>query len=281
MKIEDKEIVEININEKYKELVPEISDDKYTNLKSDIEKYGILNPITLNENNEIIDGHNRYKIAKELKFEIVPTIIREYKNEFEEQREVISLNLNRRQLKKEDLIGIAEKLLPIEEELAKLRHEATLPKKGDKGTSKLEGHSKKGEATEFVADITGLGRSTVAKIKKISEAAKNDPEITKRWEIAKENGVSVDAFYKELFPPKTVETKKGEDISPETKIDGKEIVLQRRTYDKLYYIMDNVFRKKEGKEVLEDLDQVINYVINKSKLIEDYKEKSYKDDTKN
>src|SRR4030066_1501916 len=194
MKIEDKEIVEININEKYKELVPEISDDKYTNLKSDIEKYGILNPITINENNEIIDGHNRYKNAKELKFEIVPTIIREYKNEFEEQREVISLNLNRRQLKKEDLIGIAEKLLPIEEELAKLRHEATLPKKGDKGTSKLEGHSKKGEATEFVADITGLGRSTVAKIKKISEAAKNDPEITKRWEIAKENGVSVDAF---------------------------------------------------------------------------------------
>ena len=48
-------------------LLPMIDQSNYENLKADIAKQGILEPIVLFEG-KILDGRNRYKAAKELSF---------------------------------------------------------------------------------------------------------------------------------------------------------------------------------------------------------------------
>lgn len=72
---------------------PFISGDAYDTLKEDIRINGILEPIYLFEG-KIIDGRNRYRIAKELGLDI-PT--QEYEGD-NPVGFVQSMNLHRRQL---------------------------------------------------------------------------------------------------------------------------------------------------------------------------------------
>lgn len=170
----------IKVNPEYEALAPELNKEQYAKLKADIEQYQIKYPIVINDDNEVIDGHNRYKIAKELKMTTVPAICRSYDSKLLESRDVIILNLNRRWFDKFELYFIAEKLLPIEEGLSKQRIKDTLPEKGTKGTSKPKG-DKRGESIEIVAKATGLGRTQVNQIKNISKAAESNPKIAEVW----------------------------------------------------------------------------------------------------
>src|SRR5690348_1465957 len=52
-------------------LLPMIDQTNYENLKADIAKQGILEPIVLFEG-KILDGRNRYRAAKELSFDFTP-----------------------------------------------------------------------------------------------------------------------------------------------------------------------------------------------------------------
>jgi ParB-like chromosome segregation protein Spo0J len=52
----------IKINQEYAKLVPPLSSSDYQRLKEGIELNGILIPIIVNEQGEILDGHHRYKI---------------------------------------------------------------------------------------------------------------------------------------------------------------------------------------------------------------------------
>lgn len=73
---------------------PYISGDAYDTLKEDIRINGILEPIYLFEG-KIIDGRNRYRIAKELGLNDIPT--QEYEGD-NPVGFVQSMNLHRRQL---------------------------------------------------------------------------------------------------------------------------------------------------------------------------------------
>jgi hypothetical protein len=192
MEIIEISTADIKVNPEYEALAPELKKEQYAELKADIELYQIKYPILINDDNEVIDGHNRYKVAKELKISKVPTICRSYNSKLEESRDVIILNLNRRQFNKFELYLIAEKLLPIEEGLSKQRIKDTLPGKGTKGTSKPKG-DKRGETIEIVASATGLKRTQVNQIKNISKAAGSNPKIAELWTNFK-NGNSKDSI---------------------------------------------------------------------------------------
>ncbi len=58
--------MEIKIKEEFKELIPPLTNEEYKQLEDNCLEEGIREKIIL-WNNYIIDGHNRYKIAKKWK----------------------------------------------------------------------------------------------------------------------------------------------------------------------------------------------------------------------
>ena len=81
----------------HQNLVPAMSDTEYGDLLKDIKQNGILQPIDITYENVILDGHHRFKAAKELgikEVEVrVPELIDISADEY-----LISVALNRRQL---------------------------------------------------------------------------------------------------------------------------------------------------------------------------------------
>lgn len=83
--------------------------ERYEDFKADIEKRGIRTPITIrsikeddpnkseypNAEYEIIAGHNRVKVTRDLNMATVPAIIREYESDEEAEIDVVMSNMQR------------------------------------------------------------------------------------------------------------------------------------------------------------------------------------------
>ena len=48
------------------QVMPELSDEQYAELRESIRQHGVLVPVDLDECGDILDGHHRQRIAKEL-----------------------------------------------------------------------------------------------------------------------------------------------------------------------------------------------------------------------
>lgn len=96
-------------------IIPEMSQEDYEALKSDIKENGLLNPI-MTYNNEIVDGRHRYKACIELGIE--PRFI-EWTGEGDLTTIVLSLNLKRRHLTASQKACIAVGLMDYWEKKAK------------------------------------------------------------------------------------------------------------------------------------------------------------------
>ena len=71
----------------------QISTKQYKDLKSSVEKFGLVDPIITNKDFTIIGGHQRYKICKELKHKEIDCVVLDLSKE--EERELnIRLNKN-------------------------------------------------------------------------------------------------------------------------------------------------------------------------------------------
>ena len=71
----------------------QISTKQYKDLKSSVEKFGLVDPIVVNKDFTIIGGHQRYKICKELKHKEIDCVVLDLSKE--EERELnIRLNKN-------------------------------------------------------------------------------------------------------------------------------------------------------------------------------------------
>ena len=92
----------------YKELMPE--NNSYEELKGSIQQLGFLDPIIINKNYEILDGYTRYRIAKELGIKEIPVEIYETFDREEELDIIVSFNLKRRHLSKDEIIALIDKI---------------------------------------------------------------------------------------------------------------------------------------------------------------------------
>lgn len=253
-------INEIKINKKIEESGYQMPDKDYNEIKSSIKQHGITDPIKLNQDYEIVDGHNRYKIAKQLKLETVPVIIKTYDDPLEQDYEVTSSNLLRKFPLTAQRAKEALKLLEIERKLGKKRQKASLPKKGQKGfnvSPDLDSH-KTGNSLDIVAKTSHLSRGTLAKTAKLEKASKDNPEIKKDFEDAQKGIGTIDSVYNKHFHKK--KSDKDIAVGVEISLDEARIVIQRKTLDDLFYIMDH----KKG---FVTLDEIIEYLIHKSKYI--------------
>ncbi len=160
----------IKINPEYSKLVNPLSSLEYQSLKTSIEEKGMHLPIIINQDNILLDGHNRYQICQELGIE--PRFeTKIFGDELEEKEFVIEINLKRRQLNNFQKIELAYELEKVESKRARLRQLSTLKDVKDKlpPFTSFEGNGEKGETADIVSKKVGISRGTYERGKKIIE----------------------------------------------------------------------------------------------------------------
>ena len=83
---------------RYEKDIPDLSKKGFNELKQSIEKWGIIEPIVINQNNVIICGKERYRAALVLGMEKVPVVIRKTNGKKEIKNISMEENLRRRHL---------------------------------------------------------------------------------------------------------------------------------------------------------------------------------------
>ena len=116
---DDKPKSELEVNQEYTSLVPQLSAEEYESLKQSIKENGLYVPIIVNQDGIILDGHHRYKVCQELGIKEPKTLVKEFKEKLDEQLFVIDCNLRRRQLNNFQRTELALKSKSILTEIAK------------------------------------------------------------------------------------------------------------------------------------------------------------------
>src|SRR4051812_30734819 len=79
------------------QLLPPLRTEEREALRADIARRGVLEPAEKDEQENILDGHNRAAIAEELGIDY-PVVVRPFASEADKREHVIKINLARRQL---------------------------------------------------------------------------------------------------------------------------------------------------------------------------------------
>jgi hypothetical protein len=90
---------ELTINPMYRDLVP-VNQDDFQRILASVKEEGVREPIIVNQDFVVLDGHTRYAAAEAAGIDEVPFMIREFDSDWEERRYVRMANLQRRQLTK-------------------------------------------------------------------------------------------------------------------------------------------------------------------------------------
>ncbi|MGV0434216.1 hypothetical protein ACUY3H_04535 [Corynebacterium ureicelerivorans] len=103
------------------QVMPELSTDEYAELKADIARNGVVVPVLVDEDGNIIDGHNRVQIASELRIPY-PVEMRDDLDDAGKRGLAFALNLNRRHLNREQRRALIAKSLKADPQLSNREH---------------------------------------------------------------------------------------------------------------------------------------------------------------
>jgi predicted methyltransferase len=179
--------INIKINPEYSKLVYPLSNAEYQVLKNSIREDGLHYPIIINPKGEILDGHHRYKICKEIDIPIKYKI-KSFNNTIEEKRFVIDINLKRRQLNNFQKAELAYKLEDLYKEQARLRQLSKLKNVKDKIESSL-GSNDHNDNENKNSIIKGDGKAKGKTIEVISKSHGLSPKTYQRAKTIIENGI--------------------------------------------------------------------------------------------
>jgi ParB-like chromosome segregation protein Spo0J len=171
-------VTKICINKEYKSLVLPMTKETFESLISSIRESGQLEPITINNKGEVLDGHNRLKVCEKLHLEPLSEV-KTFDNPSQEKLYIIDVNLQRRQLTVAQRVQLSLKKKPILQELAKINSQANLRK----GSNNTEYPSNVqictlGRVNEKIAKDSGVSARQVSKVETILEKAR--PELKER-----------------------------------------------------------------------------------------------------
>jgi ParB-like chromosome segregation protein Spo0J len=187
-------------------MLPQMTEQEFSELKASIQTQGQHYPIIVNEDLEVLDGHHRFRACTELGIE--PDFeVRKFDDKLLEKKFVIEANLRRRHLNNFQLVELAVPLLEIEKALAKQRQS----KGGKMGRELQLGLASddaepqpqfKAKATEVVAKKAGVSTRTFERGKKIIEKATEEDK-----QLLREGKTSIAKVYREVTaqnpqPPK-------------------------------------------------------------------------------
>jgi hypothetical protein len=111
----------ISIKSEYEAAIRPLTKSEYESLTNSIREKGLEEPIVINAEGVILDGHNRFRICQSLGIGIPPELfrIKKFSNILEEELYVNEVNLLRRQLTAVQRVQQVLKIKPIFEKLAK------------------------------------------------------------------------------------------------------------------------------------------------------------------
>ena len=166
------EQINIQIDYSFKYLIPPLTDAEYKGLEENILADGIRDPIVL-WNNTIVDGHNRYEIARKygLPFE---TVQKEFDSAKDAEQWIILNQFGRRNLSAYDRSVLALKLKPIVAEKAK---ENILATQNNSNSTVHQKSDKQITTSKELAKIAGVSHDTIHKVERIEKEA--SPEVKK------------------------------------------------------------------------------------------------------
>lgn len=178
--------VDVLINPKFKNLIPPLTQDERKQLEENILDEGIREPL-ITWNGILIDGHNRYSIAKKFGLEF-QTKEMDFENESDAEIWIIKNQFGRRNLSKYDRSILALKLKPVIAERAKENERL-----GGKGSQKSVNH--KTDTQKEIAKLAGVSHDTIHRVETI-EASGND----KIREKVRSGEISINEAYLAVTP---------------------------------------------------------------------------------
>ena len=100
------------------QVMPALTEEEFSELKSDIAKRGVMIPIEFDEDGNVLDGHHRLRACEELGITDYPKVVREGMRESEKRYHARSVNVNRRQLTRKQINDLVKEQLVETPELS-------------------------------------------------------------------------------------------------------------------------------------------------------------------
>ena len=185
--------MQITVDSEFKELIPPLSFEEFTQLAENIAKDGCRDPLVI-WNNTLVDGHNRYDICNRLKLPF-KTIQRHFENRSEIIEWIITNQFGRRNLNPYIRGTLA---IRLEAEIAARAKKNQKTSSGGKNPQLLEISTKAVNTREELAKIAGVSDNTISKIKKIEK--KGSEEVKKS--LAK-GEISINEAHKKIKAEET------------------------------------------------------------------------------
>lgn len=151
--------LKLEIDPVYLNAVPRLFHDQFESLKESIAQDGLHEPITVNQDGKILDGHTRYQICSMLD-KPVQYVVKRFKTLDDERKYVITSNLKRRQLNHFQQFELVEALRNkmIFERSSEKSNKIWAVRKGEKEPEYDRTKSHYAESTDYkISKMTGLG----------------------------------------------------------------------------------------------------------------------------
>lgn len=192
------------------ELIPEMTDAEYSELREDIQRNGQLEAITLYEG-QVLDGRHRARACAEIGIE---PWTREYHGTTPAEY-VIALNVHRRQLTTGQKAEIARLAMPALQEEAKARQQSGLRQGTEPAPAESRGRQltstgsdRTPRAADLAGELVGVSGSAVSRIIKVADER---PDLHQK---VKAGEMTVNAAYE-----KTTKADAPAPVAPPTPID--------------------------------------------------------------
>lgn len=155
--------------------MPPLSVDEYANLEQSIRTHGIQVPIIVDEDGVVIDGHHRQKIAESLDVEC-PVEVKYGMTDVEKRSLSVSLNIDRRQLSREQRRAIVASSIKADPDLTDREHARRVGVSPSTVGAVRADLEETGDVSKLDTRIDSLGRQQPA----------SKPPVTKITETHKE-----------------------------------------------------------------------------------------------
>lgn len=180
----------LKIDNEFKNLLPPLTEDEYSQLESDIKKHGVLSPI-IAWNEFIIDGHNRYEICQKNGIDLPEVKTLDFANKSDVMDWIINHQTGRRNLTKSQLV---KAYASVEEQLKREAKERQGERNDLKNNIEVNlpqcsGKKRNPQTSEQVAKKMGVSRKTYEGMKTVV-AEGSEEQIKRMDEGGKGNGVS-------------------------------------------------------------------------------------------
>lgn len=183
----------MTIDEEFQKLIPPLTDDEYQQLEENCIKEGIREAILVWDRGDdlvIVDGHNRYKIAREHNLKWSHKVMN-FESREAVKEWIIKNQFGRRNLTPYDRSLLALKLKPIIAKKAKENER----KGGGSGVSGRQKSDNPTTTAKVLAKVAGVSHDTIHKVEKIEAEA--TPQVK---EAVRQGKLSINQAYNSTFP---------------------------------------------------------------------------------